>query len=205
MSGWWLRAVGAREEIVRPRRLVGASARPLNFTVRRPMWRRCALLLAAIAPVTAVADVPYLLSILKSPSTVSIPVAVSAVAEVKGTQILLKFHVTNISYEVLSFGVWELPWGHPNSISYIALTTDGRVLPNAAIFYNLCCDTLANVSISPSATLEGTYDLRQHLDQNSIPQDADLLVVWAWRVRTGDGGKVDRGIATGAVWIHTPK
>jgi hypothetical protein len=30
----------AREEIVRPRRLIGASGRPLNFTVRRPAVRR---------------------------------------------------------------------------------------------------------------------------------------------------------------------
>ena len=37
MSGGWLRASGA-EEIVRPRRLIGASGRPLNFTVSfRPL------------------------------------------------------------------------------------------------------------------------------------------------------------------------
>jgi hypothetical protein len=33
VNGQWLRAAGA-EEIVRPRRLGGASGRPLNFTVR---------------------------------------------------------------------------------------------------------------------------------------------------------------------------
>jgi len=35
VNGWWLRAAGA-EEIVCPRRSMGASGRPLNFTVRRP-------------------------------------------------------------------------------------------------------------------------------------------------------------------------
>jgi hypothetical protein len=35
-------------------------------------------------------------------------------------------------------------------------------------------------------------------------QRTDLLVVWAWRVRTGDG-KVDRGIASGVAWVHSPK
>jgi hypothetical protein len=33
VNGGWLRAAGA-EEIVRLRRLLGASGRPLNFTVR---------------------------------------------------------------------------------------------------------------------------------------------------------------------------
>jgi hypothetical protein len=32
VSGWWSRAAGA-EEIEHPLRLVGASGRPLNFTV----------------------------------------------------------------------------------------------------------------------------------------------------------------------------
>jgi hypothetical protein len=171
------------------------------------MLRRWAFLSAAIASLTAAAAWPgsNLLSILHSQTRDPIPVAVSAVTEVKGRQLLLKFHVTNISNEVLSFGAWELPWGHPNSISYVAMTMDGRVLPNAAVLYDYCCDTIANISIVPSKSLDGTYDLRRHLDENSVPKDADLLVVWAWRIRTGDAGKVDRGIATGVAWIHTPK
>jgi hypothetical protein len=173
------------------------------------MLRRCAFLLAAIAPLTAAADRPYpnlsyLLSILQSQPREPVPVSVSAVTEVKGRQLLLKFHVTNVSNQVLSFGAWELPWGHPDSIRYVAFTMDGRVLPNAG-FYTYCCDTIANISIVPTGSLDGTYDLNQHLDENSVPKDADLLVIWAWPVRTGDGGKVDRGIATGVAWIHTPK
>jgi hypothetical protein len=34
VNGWWLRAA-ALEDSVRPRRLVRASGRPLNFTARR--------------------------------------------------------------------------------------------------------------------------------------------------------------------------
>jgi hypothetical protein len=33
VNGWWLGAAGAKDS-VRPRRLIGASGRPLNFTVR---------------------------------------------------------------------------------------------------------------------------------------------------------------------------
>jgi hypothetical protein len=37
VNGLWLRAAGA-EDSMRPRRLVGASGRPLNFTVRAHLW-----------------------------------------------------------------------------------------------------------------------------------------------------------------------
>jgi hypothetical protein len=40
VNGLWFRAAGA-EEIVRPRRLMGASGRPLNFTVRWPTAGPC--------------------------------------------------------------------------------------------------------------------------------------------------------------------
>jgi len=173
------------------------------------MWLRCAFILSAVAPFAAAAawpdpNVSYLFSTLKSTSKAVLPVSVSGVAEASGGELLLKFHVTNISSEPLSFGAWELPWGHPNSISYIALTTDGKVLPNAPVLYDLCCDTIANIVITPGMTLNGTYYLKRHLDEKPIPRDADLLIVWAWHVRTGDRGKVDRGIATGVAWLHTP-
>jgi hypothetical protein len=124
---------------------------------------------------------------------------------VKGDQILLKFRVMNVSSEVLSFGAWELPWGSPYSIRYVALSMDGSLLPGAAVLYDLCCDTPANISLAPGKSLDGTYNLKQLLDQKSIPRNADLLIVWVWRVRTGDGGKMDRGITSGVAWIHTPK
>jgi len=38
----WLRGPRALEEIVRPRRLAGVGARPLNFTVRRARIDLCA-------------------------------------------------------------------------------------------------------------------------------------------------------------------
>jgi hypothetical protein len=175
----------------------------------RHLVRPKALLLATLAGIfTATAygnpNLAYLLSILKSQSKGSIPVAVSAVAEAKGPQLVVRFHVTNISTNATSFSAWSLPWGHPNSISYVAMTTDGDVLPNAAIFYDLCCDTVANISILPGKSLDGAYDLKQHLDAKLLPHDSDLLVVWAWHVRTGNG-KEDQGVATGVTWIHTPK
>jgi hypothetical protein len=81
----------------------------------------------------------------------------------------------------------------------------GTVLPNAAVLYDLCCDTLANISILPGESLEGAYDLKRHLNVHAVPRDTDLLIVWAWHVRTGEGGKEDRGISTGVTWIHTPE
>jgi hypothetical protein len=168
-----------------------------------------ALLLAPVVllPATAYADpnLTQFLSTLKPQPTGSTPVAVSAVAEVKGARLLLRFHVTNVSEKAISFSAWSLPWGHPNSIRYIAMTTDGEVLPNAAVLYDLCCDTVANISILPNRSLDGAYDLKQHLDAKAVPKDSDLLILWAWRVRTGDGGKEDRGVASGVTWIHTPE
>ena len=38
----WLRGPRALEEIVRPRRLAGVGARPVNFTVRRARIDLCA-------------------------------------------------------------------------------------------------------------------------------------------------------------------
>jgi len=173
------------------------------------MLRLHVFLFAAAMPLTAIAAWPdpnllNLLNVLK-PQPTSVPVAASATTEVKDGHLLLNFHVTNVSNEPLTFTAWELPWGHPDSIRYIALNMDGSVVPGAAVMYDLCCDTLANISIAPTKSLDGTYDLAQHLNQKAVPKDADLLIMWVWRVRTGDGGKVDRGTASGIAWIHTPK
>ncbi len=107
------------------------------------MWRRCVFLPILVALLTA-ADAPWpnnlgsLLSIMKSQSINPAPIALSGVGEVQGRTLLLKFHLTNISTQVLWFSKWGLPWGHPDSIRFVALTVDGHALqPPGIIFRSL--------------------------------------------------------------------
>jgi len=193
---------------VRLRRLFGAAGRPLNFTVRHPMWRRCVFLPALVVLLTSAAapwpnDLGSLLSIMKSQSIAPAPIALSAVGEVQGRKLLLKFHLTNISTRVLSFSAWDLPWGHPDSIKFVVLTVDGHVVQTPAIIFDLCCDTYPNFSVSPNHSLDGTYNLNRRLG-DAIPADADLAIIWVYPVKTG-GSKNHEGFVNGVTWIHTPK
>jgi hypothetical protein len=171
------------------------------------MWRRAFLLTLAVLLTAAHAaqsnDLSSLLSIMKSQSRTPVPIALSAVAEVQGRDLLLKFHLTNISTRVLSFSAWDLPWGHPDSIKFVALTVDGHVVQTPAIIFDLCCDTYPNFSVSPNHSLDGTYHLGWRLG-DAAPADADLAIIWLYPVKTG-GSKKHEGIVTGVAWIHTPK
>jgi len=198
----------ALEDSVRSRRRSGGVVRPLNFTVRHPMWRRCVFLAVLVALLTA-ADAPWpnnlgsLLGIMKSQSIDPAPIALSAVGEVQGRKLLLKFHLTNISTQVLWFSNWDLPWGHPDSIKFVALAVDGHAVQPPGIIFDLCCDTYPIFSVSPNHSLDGMYNLNQRLG-NAAPADADLAIVWVYPVKTG-GFKNREGIVSGVTWIHTPK
>src|SRR6266513_3787793 len=195
----------ALEESMRSRRAGCACARPLKLTVRHPMWRRCVFLPILVALLTA-ADAPWpnnlgsLLSIMKSQSINPATIALSGVGEVQGRTLLLKFHLTNISTQVLWFSKWGLPWGHPDSIRFVALTVDGHAVQPPGIIFDLCCDTYPIFSVSPNDSLDGTYNLNQRLG-NAAPADADLAIVWVYPVKTGGS----KGIVSGVTWIHTPK
>jgi hypothetical protein len=141
---------------------------------------------------------------MKSLSSARVPVALSAVGEVQGRKLLLKFHLTNISPHMLSFSEWDLPWGHPNSLRFVALTVDGHAVPSPVGFWDICCDTNPTYSVSPGKSLEGTYYLNWQLPIDKVPADSDLAIIWLYPVKTG-GSKRGEGMVSGVTWIHTPK
>jgi hypothetical protein len=96
-----------------------------------------ALLLVNLLMAVARAGTPdfeRLLAAVKTQSEGSAsPISLTAVGRVEGKELLLKFHLTNVSNDPLTFRDRDLPWGDPGSVTWVAFVYSGRALPRASI------------------------------------------------------------------------
>jgi hypothetical protein len=144
-----------------------------------------------------------LLATLKARSQASAsPVALTVFGETKGRDLLLTFHLTNVSTASLSFRPEQLPWGGPYAITWVALTVDGRPLPRAAVIYDLVYGP--SISVPAGASLDGSYRLSWLLKMDAVPADTDLMIFWAYSP-PGLGAEKASPISSGVTWLHTSK
>jgi hypothetical protein len=144
---------------------------------------------------------------LKRPAeTAEPPITLSAVAAREGKELVLKFTLTNISKKTLAFYSYDLPWNNAYSISWVAITSHGQVLPVGYPIHDVFGGS--EISVAPQQTLTGTYRLTWMLNRESIPSDSDLAIVWAYTPPTGPVvGNVATAEyrCTGVAVLHTPK
>jgi len=180
-------------DIAGPRDLSGVGARPLNFTVRRPM--RALPLLVASAALSAAANPPApkndgsldsVAAVVTAKATAEgCPLSLTAVVGHSARGYYLSFTLKNRSGRPLTFLRQFLPWGNTNSIRVAALTTDGELIAGG---YPIDDDfSHIEVTLQPDQTLTGDYDLSQHWTERSIPPSGfpdgkKIVLVWAYRV-----------------------
>lgn len=130
-------------------------------------------------------------------------ITLSAVGAVKNGQLMLSFHLKNVSASPITMWDALLPWGFTYSIRFVALTPKGRVLPMG---YLIDDPVRRSVTIAPGESLHGDYNLSNMLMPGSIPPDTDIVVLWSYLDDTAKSDKNDKdGLLTGVAVIHTPK
>jgi hypothetical protein len=186
------------------RRLLNRGVRPLKPTVRHPMNRAAAVILMATYAAVAFAEPDFdsLLAAVKTQSaTSSSPISLTATGSVEGADLLLRFHLTNVSKAPLTFLNHNLPWGDPYSVKWVAYTNSGRALPRAAITYTLVSGGRTTVPVG--AGVDGSYRLNWLLKMDSVSPDSDLMIVWAY-VPPRDASPLPRSVSSGVTGFTPP-
>ena len=138
------------------------------------------------------------------PQTIASPIALTAATVIVNGKPSLKFHLTNISSKTLRVDPDYLPWGGPYSITWAALTGEGRPLEvGYPIWDKFRPDD--PIDIQPGASLSGTYPLDWMLGIGGLPSDADITILWTYEFLSGSRRKGEGPMLSGVAMLHTPK
>ena len=178
-----------------PRPLSDVGARPLNFTVRRPMRSRLIAVvvwvwLSTLADAAPVTNDGSLDSIAWAATTASpaesCPLLLTAKVVDKAGAYTLRFTLKNVSGRLLTFYRNTLPWANVDSIQVAAVTTEGHlVLAGYPIEDDFGID---KVTVGPEETLNGDYDLSHRWNDkasppNGFPRGTTIVLMWTYKVR----------------------
>ena len=109
------------------------------------------------------------------------PIAVTSFLKHSSEKRVLAFRLTNLSTNSLTIFPFQLPWGNAYSSRLAAVTTDGQCVPN--IYPIDDPPVQKQITIAPTQSLEGDYDLAKTLDFSRAPKDKDIAVFWCYPFR----------------------